>query len=154
MTFLQLKTVSCVVWWRRYILRVPKDLNKCLATYFDVPIVLENFLSSHKQGVLPAKPSFFEQFLIKFDFWRASKCLKPQKSASGDVFAIKNRLKHRLMPSFASKCCHGLKQVCNNLCWCFWSIKKVFYGPTGFKRCCSKVLGSIKFCLSKAEILT
>ena len=96
----------------------------------------------------------FEQFLIKFDFWRALECLKPQKSASGDVFAFKNRLKHRMMLSFTSTCCHGLKQVCNNLFWCFWCIKKFFYGPTSIKRRCSKVLGSIKFCLSKAQILT
>ena len=71
----------------------------------------------------------FEQFLIKFDFWRALECLKPQKSASGDVFAFKNRLKHRLMLSFASTWCHGLKQVCNNLFWCFWCIKKIFTDP-------------------------
>ena len=152
-TFLQLKTVSCVVWWRRYILSMPKDLNKCLTTYFDVPTVLENFLSSHKQGALPSKSSFFEQFLIKFDFWRALKCLKPQKSASGDVFAIKNRLKHRLMLSFASTCCHGLKQVCNNLFWCCWCIKKFLTDPQASRGVVQRSLVASNFASQRPKSL-
>ncbi len=132
---------------------MPKDINKCLTTYFDVPIVLENFLSSHKQGALPSKPSFFEQFLIKFEFWRALKCLKPQKSASGDVFAIKNRLKHRLMLSFASTCSHGLQQVCNNLFWCFWCIKKFFTDPQASRGVVQRSLVASNFASQRPKSL-
>ena len=95
----------------------------------------------------------FEQFLIKFDFWRALECLKPQKSASGDVLVIKNRLKHRLMLSFASTCCHGLKQVCNNLFWCFWCIKKFFTDPQASRGVVQRSLVASNFASQRPKSL-
>ena len=59
-------------------------------------------------------------WVIFVNIWllKSFRVLETTKSPSCDIFAIKNCLKHRLMFSFASACCHRLVQVCNNLFWC------------------------------------
>ena len=66
LTFSQLKTVWSIARYRRCLLRVPKDLNKCLTTYFDVLGALENFLSAHERRAFISKFRFLSKFWQNF----------------------------------------------------------------------------------------
>ena len=118
LTFSRLKTVWSIARHRRWLLRMSKDLNKSIITYFDVLSALENFLSSHERRAFISKSSIFEQILEKFWFWRAFETMKSQKSSNADVFDFKNCLRRRTMLPIASACSHGPKLMPNNLFWC------------------------------------
>ena len=72
LTFSQLKTVWSIARHRRWLLRLPKDLNKCLTSYFDVLSASENFFEFTTEEHCLQNLHFWANFgkiLVLKNFW-------------------------------------------------------------------------------------
>ena len=67
-TFSQLKTVWSIARHRRWLLRMPNDLNKCLTTYFDVLSALENFFELTNEEHCLQNLQFLSKFWQNWNF--------------------------------------------------------------------------------------
>ena len=66
LTFLRIKTISCIIRSCYLFLQVPMVMKKCLQTYYGITSALENFLRSLKSSVVIRKIVTFYIILNHF----------------------------------------------------------------------------------------
>ena len=126
LTFSFIKTAWGIARWHRLFLHIATVLKKCLGTYYDFIVQLENFLRRSE-----IERFFNNCLLFSYIFWiprsqSQQKRGNEQKSACAHVFATKTfAMCHAVMP-FVFARTNDPKEVFNNLKWHCRSVRKSF----------------------------
>ena len=135
--------MSGVVRSRYLFLQVLMIMKKCLQTYYDIAIALENFLRNLKSSVVIHKIVTFTSFSTILALKVVWKGMKLKKSPSPYVFVNKNCFRCRAIMLFGSASTHDHKKVFTNLlhyCHC----SKKFLRHTKSSEVSHKI---VNFCL-------